>query len=383
MKFYYDCTFPTVLITMVQLTTLVVAKPASVPTSVDSDQQIHLQRLELFKQKILDGLQYKSAPRVTAFNETIAEKRKLIQMYRNYMRKKDRKYHEESEPIPGTTKMYRYSIKPENKKAEKRRVRIFIQPDVTHSDDHMTEIAVSSAKLKLFKHSSLTSIPTTEVELNIFSNNQVLETLLESRTIDVSRDGWEIFDITKIVQDWIDDPELNNGVEIYADGLDTGQLVFPSLDFTEKKSSKFNTFTKDNIVVPILEIKTHERSILKRVKRRNNLERRDCVKGDGESRCCRFTTTIAFSDLHWDDWIIAPPEYEAHYCDGSCPDRFKMANTFAGIQARLHTLYPNKFPKPCCVPSKLSPLTILHKDSDGKYQFTDYPDMIVEDCKCA
>lgn len=273
----------------------------------------------------------------------------------------------------------------DNKKASQDgRVRFFVQPEVKHPEDHTRETAISNAKLKLFKHTSLNTAPTNEVEIKIFSCNQVVETLIESRTVDVSRDGWEIFDITQVVKDWIDDPELNNGVEIYADGLNAGQLLFPSLDVAEKKSSKSNrTATRYNVVVPILEMKTHERSILKRVKRQNNIERRDCVKGDGESRCCRFTTTIAFSDLGWDDWIIAPPEYEAHYCDGSCPDRFKMANTFAGIQARLHALYPSKFPKPCCVPSKLSPLTILHKDSDGKYQFTDYPDMIVEDCKCA
>lgn len=271
------------------------------------------------------------------------------------------------------------------KASQEERLKVFVLPKVEHPEDHTRERAVYSAKLKLFKHTSFTPPSTNEVEIKLYSNNQVIDTLIESRTIDLSRDGWEIFDITQVVQDWIEDPELNNGIEIFADGLNAGQLVFPSLNSTERKSfaSATNTTVSINSVVPILEIKTHERSILKRVKRQNNIERRDCVKGDGESRCCRFTTTIAFSDLGWDDWIIAPPDYEAHYCDGSCPDRFKMANTFAGIQARLHTLYPNKFPKPCCVPSKLSPLTILHKDSNGKYQFTDYPDMIVEDCKCA
>lgn len=270
------------------------------------------------------------------------------------------------------------------KASNEKRLKLFVVPELKHPEDHTRERAVSSARLKLFKHTSLATTRTTEVEIKLFNNNQVIDTLIESRTIDLSRDGWEIFDITQVVQDWIEDPELNNGIEIFVDGLDAGQLVFPSLNITERMSSKSSTNTTiPNVILPILEMKTHERSILKRVKRQNDIERRDCVKGDGESRCCRFTTTIAFSDLGWNDWIIAPPDYEAHYCDGSCPDRFKMANTFAGIQARLHALYPNKFPKPCCVPSKLSPLTILHKDSSGKYQFTDYPDMIVEDCKCA
>jgi hypothetical protein len=107
MKLYYECTFATVLITVVQLTILVVAKPASV--SVDTEGQIHLQRIESFKQKILDGLRYKDVPKVTAFNETIAEKRTLIKMYRNYMRKKDRNF-QDSEPIPGTTAIHRYTV---------------------------------------------------------------------------------------------------------------------------------------------------------------------------------------------------------------------------------------------------------------------------------
>lgn len=114
MKLYYECTFPTVLITVVQLTVVTVAKPASVTTFAGTDRQqgSDSHRIEVFKQKILDGLQYKNVPRVTSFNETIAEKRKLIQMYRNYMRKRDRNYPQESEPISGTARMHRYNLRP-------------------------------------------------------------------------------------------------------------------------------------------------------------------------------------------------------------------------------------------------------------------------------
>lgn len=114
MKLYYECTFPTVLITVVQLTIVSFAKPASVTTFAGTDHQERTDshRIEVFKQKILDGLQYKNVPRVTSFNETIAEKRKLIQMYRNYMRKRDRNYPQESEPITGTARMHRYNLRP-------------------------------------------------------------------------------------------------------------------------------------------------------------------------------------------------------------------------------------------------------------------------------
>ena len=263
--------------------------------------------------------------------------------------------------------------------------RLHFRVNVSHpEDDHTMETRVKLAKLKLFKHSSAvmrTNNSQDEIVIKIFvvKPENMERKLIQSRIVDISRDGWEIFEVTDVVQDWINNPKSNYGLEIYTDAVNINQLILPSVDLHKNDSSNSSVGPS---WFPILEFQTHERSILKRVKRQDS-GRRDCTKGDGESRCCRFRTHISFSEIGWNDWILAPEGFDAYFCDGECPHRFKMANNFAGIQSVLHLNNPKKYPKLCCVPSKLSPLTILHKDDKGRYMFKDYPDLVVEDCRCA
>uniref|UniRef100_A0A914CD45 TGF-beta family profile domain-containing protein n=1 Tax=Acrobeloides nanus TaxID=290746 RepID=A0A914CD45_9BILA len=38
-----------------------------------------------------------------------------------------------------------------------------------------------------------------------------------------------------------------------------------------------------------------------------------------QSGCARRDMIVDFRDIGWEDWIIAPKSFEAHYCAGSCP----------------------------------------------------------------
>lgn len=38
----------------------------------------------------------------------------------------------------------------------------------------------------------------------------------------------------------------------------------------------------------------------------------------GVSECCRERLFVSFADLGWDDWIVQPRGYHAHFCRGSC-----------------------------------------------------------------
>ena len=129
---------------------------------------------------------------------------------------------------------------------------------------------------------------------------------------------------------------------------------------------------------PVLILK----SVDKTLRHRRDLPKQDCSEGDEESRCCRYHMYISFKELFWDDWVIAPPGYDAYYCAGSCPHRYKMAHTFAGIQSLLHMMKPSKLPGPTCSPTSLSPVTLLHLDEHGYLRYTSYPDMIVNNCHC-
>lgn len=107
--------------------------------------------------------------------------------------------------------------------------------------------------------------------------------------------------------------------------------------------------------------------------------------GRRRARCSRKSLHVNFKDLGWDDWIIAPLDYEAHHCDGLCdfPLRSHLEPTnHAVIQTLMNSMDPGISPPSCCVPSKLSPISILYIDSSNNVVYKEYEDMVVESCGC-
>ncbi|CDR01423.1 unnamed protein product [Oncorhynchus mykiss] len=94
---------------------------------------------------------------------------------------------------------------------------------------------------------------------------------------------------------------------------------------------------------------------------------------------------VNFKELGWDDWIIAPLDYEAYHCEGVCdfPLRSHLEPTnHAIIQTLMNSMDPNSTPPSCCVPTKLSPISILYIDSGNNVVYKQYEDMVVEQCGC-
>ncbi|XP_065144415.2 growth/differentiation factor 6-A [Paramisgurnus dabryanus] len=110
-------------------------------------------------------------------------------------------------------------------------------------------------------------------------------------------------------------------------------------------------------------------------------------KGSGRrrTRCSRKPLHVNFKELGWDDWIIAPLDYEAYHCEGLCdfPLRSHLEPTnHAIIQTLMNSMDPESTPPSCCVPSKLSPISILYIDSGNNVVYKQYEDMVVESCGC-
>uniref|UniRef100_A0A3Q3X0J7 TGF-beta family profile domain-containing protein n=1 Tax=Mola mola TaxID=94237 RepID=A0A3Q3X0J7_MOLML len=102
-------------------------------------------------------------------------------------------------------------------------------------------------------------------------------------------------------------------------------------------------------------------------------------------RCHRRRLHVNFKEMGWDDWIIAPLEYEAFHCDGVCdfPIRSHLEPTnHAIIQTLMNSMDPESTPPTCCVPTRLSPISILYIDSANNVVYKQYEDMVVESCGC-
>ncbi|XP_053349118.1 growth/differentiation factor 6-B [Clarias gariepinus] len=104
-----------------------------------------------------------------------------------------------------------------------------------------------------------------------------------------------------------------------------------------------------------------------------------------KSRCSKRPLHVNFKELGWDDWIIAPLDYEAYHCEGICdfPLRSHLEPTnHAIIQTLINSMNPSNMPPSCCVPSKLSPISILYIDAGNNVVYKQYEDMVVESCGC-
>lgn len=114
-------------------------------------------------------------------------------------------------------------------------------------------------------------------------------------------------------------------------------------------------------------------------------QRRSSVPVSLSSVCKARRLYIDFKDVGWQDWIIAPQGYLANYCHGECP--FPLSESLnrtnhAILQTLVHSLDPRDTPQPCCVPVRLSPISMLYYDNNDNVVLRHYQDMVVDECGC-
>ncbi|XP_030414293.1 growth/differentiation factor 7 [Gopherus evgoodei] len=241
--------------------------------------------------------------------------------------------------------------------------------------------------------------------------------LWDSRAADILDSGsprWEVFDVWEAMRDWRE--KLGSGqrlcfvLRIVSDQsgrpLPPGQLGFSKPQPQPHERALLVAFShskrKENLFKEIRDqVKAlgsplfleppdpgQETPSKLRRRRRTTVATRTGGRGQGKkakTRCSRKTLHVNFKELGWDDWIIAPLDYEAYHCEGICdfPLRSHLEPTnHAIIQTLMNSMDPESTPPSCCVPSKLSPISILYIDSGNNVVYKQYEDMVVETCGC-
>lgn len=107
--------------------------------------------------------------------------------------------------------------------------------------------------------------------------------------------------------------------------------------------------------------------------------------------CRKRPLYVDFASINYDEWIVAPPGYDAYQCVGKCFFPFSEhlnPTKHAVVQALVHGASQGidggrQIAKVCCVPTKLAPTSLLYLDSTGTltYQYG-YEDMVVVECGC-
>ncbi|XP_030920796.1 growth/differentiation factor 5 [Geospiza fortis] len=241
---------------------------------------------------------------------------------------------------------------------------------------------------------------TSQVKLFSCSTNRQASTLLDSRTVSITdTPKWEVFDIWKLFRNFknlvnlcfeLETFDRGRAVDLRSVGFNrTGRQVNEKALFlvfgrTKKRDLFFNEIKarsgQDDKTV-------YEYLFNQRRKRRAPLATRQGKRPTKnlKARCSRKALHVNFKDMGWDDWIIAPLEYEAYHCEGLCefPLRSHLEPTnHAVIQTLMNSMDPESTPPTCCVPTRLSPISILFIDSANNVVYKQYEDMVVESCGC-
>ena len=92
---------------------------------------------------------------------------------------------------------------------------------------------------------------------------------------------------------------------------------------------------------------------------------------------------VHFHNIGYDKWIKAPGGYQAGKCVGRCDPLFQSdISRHSIIQYWMSIINPDRHKRPCCVPTKLSPISLIYSEKDSIVYDTQYQGMRVERCGC-
>lgn len=203
--------------------------------------------------------------------------------------------------------------------------------------------------------------------------------------------GWLELNLTSSLSTWVAFPNSNKGLYLSVHPAEkSGREIRPEdIGLTTIKG----TDETQPFMVAFLKATNHVKTRTTReIRKARKSDYPTLMKNPGELvsthdwRSCKINTLyISFKDLKWQDWIIAPDGYAAYYCSGECnfPLNAHMnATNHAIVQTLVHLISPLKYPKPCCAPTKLTPISVLYFLDESNVILKKYKKMVVKSCGC-
>jgi hypothetical protein len=235
---------------------------------------------------------------------------------------------------------------------------------------------------------------------------------LDSRLVDITKKSkYVTFDITPAVQRWQGSPTENHGLEVVLltpnghplvweffsqDGLDL-HVVNPIRRRRVRRAAAINETATSTVATstewssasasrqPLALVYSDDAKTVKARSKGRSPARGQSGGGQRRNQCRRYPLNVDFTDIGWNEWILAPPNYNAYFCMGEChfplPDHLNTTN-HATVQSLVHNANIGAVPKPCCVPTELSPISLLYMDEYEKIVLKNYQDMVIEGCGC-
>ncbi|XP_074114885.1 bone morphogenetic protein 5-like [Cotesia typhae] len=235
--------------------------------------------------------------------------------------------------------------------------------------------AFESAELRIFQHASSCHSPA-QVRQNNCGNCELIKSETEQE-VQEKKGGWLVFNVTKAVQSWMENPERNQGFTISAGcnielGV-SGKLSPLMVCYSKRKPGP----TDIRSLVKLTKRSALEGSGLLSVpfssKRRvrmmidgHRTVKKNLADYKNTSKACGIKSFDLWFENIGRNQIIAPKRINFTYCSGVCNQSeldtrryFKGYEHFLIFNA-LMRVYPEEVPAVFCLPSKFSGITVLY-----------------------
>lgn len=238
-------------------------------------------------------------------------------------------------------------------------LRVHIDPDMNF---------LGSGRRRLYSLSVLEVISATK-------GKEPILRMLDTKQMDAGdpavSSGWYSLDVMPAVERWFAESKEFGGLVVEVKAMKVGS---PGASWT--------------VSHPTILVYTDDGREGNRMKRNAKPKKKNGGRRNKRKRktnCRRHPLYVDFQDVGWNDWIVAPPGYHAFFCYGECP--FPMADhlnstNHAIVQTLVNSVNPSAVPRACCVPTDLSPISMLYLDESDKVVLKNYKDMVVEGCGC-
>lgn len=247
----------------------------------------------------------------------------------------------------------------------------------------------------------------TQLQNYDFNQSAPITRLLDTRLVDSRNSSWERFDVTLASSRWAGIPHSENHgllIEVVTeDGAPPSDTNTPHVrlkrglhpevedgEWFHKKPTLL-TYTNDGSGTN-LKRKTRERRSSNNSSEKNNSKKREINSSRKKKKrkkrhrpCSRHNLYVSFADVGWNVWIVAPPGYNAFYCQGQCTfplAEHLNATNHAIVQTLANSVEPLLVPRACCVPTQLSSISMLYEDNLNMVVLKSYPSMVVDACGC-
>jgi integrin beta 8 len=204
---------------------------------------------------------------------------------------------------------------------------------------------------------------------------------------------WIQLDLNKAVNSWLSGDQKELMIQIYCEHCTKyGLKIFNNLESSHlelQEDGHSQNMPALNIIGKVMN-RLKRKSPRKDKKKDNRKEfmtqpKKTVCHKDKDKKCCRHQWIVDFKDVEGFEFVIQPQQFDAGYCEGSCPYRYNLGNTHAYIQSLLHHSGKNgNVPDVCCAATRVVDMEVLHLDETDptKLKVSTWKKMRVMKCSC-